>query len=154
VSLSSLTNYLFVNQLRYHMNFVLLMARASAGKNALSEAKCQSVLPLDTVVTVLLSERIARKVQLVFTQFLADVYFETEIKEIRTSLSTDTMVWKVISAWTATVQLLKSTVELAGGEMPAPDLPYVFDGILPALRDFYRYVYVFRESAIPLARND
>ncbi len=70
--------------LKYHVELVKLLSRLTEGKNVNSEIKCQALLSLDDVVTVLCHEEASPQVKEAYTGFLINCYLETEaeVKEI------------------------------------------------------------------------
>ncbi|KAF7640278.1 hypothetical protein Mgra_00000106 [Meloidogyne graminicola] len=69
-----------IHPLRYHIELVKLMALCTKGKNAITELKCASLLPMDHIVRVLTSKVCILEVKTVYLQFLLTCYIETDLE--------------------------------------------------------------------------
>uniref|UniRef100_A0A6A7G5P7 Inositol 1,4,5-trisphosphate receptor n=5 Tax=Hirondellea gigas TaxID=1518452 RepID=A0A6A7G5P7_9CRUS len=75
------------SQLRYHIELVRLLACCTEGKNASTEIKCQSLLPLDDIVNMVDHPDCIPEVKEAYINFLNHCYIDTEVemKEIYNS---------------------------------------------------------------------
>ncbi|XP_066541868.1 inositol 1,4,5-trisphosphate receptor type 2 [Hoplias malabaricus] len=73
--------------LAYHINLVELLAACTEGKNVYTEIKCNSLLPLDDIVSVVTNEDCIPDVKIAYVNFVNHCYVDTEVemKEIYTS---------------------------------------------------------------------
>ncbi|XP_066945105.1 inositol 1,4,5-trisphosphate receptor isoform X28 [Macrobrachium rosenbergii] len=73
--------------LRYHIELVKLLACCTEGKNASTEIKCHSLLPLDDIVVMVEHEDCIPEVKEAYINFLNHCYIDTEVemKEIYNS---------------------------------------------------------------------
>ncbi|XP_043943593.1 inositol 1,4,5-trisphosphate receptor type 2 isoform X2 [Protopterus annectens] len=73
--------------LAYHINLVELLAACTEGKNVYTEIKCNSLLPLDDILRVLVHEDCIPEVKTAYVNFVNHCYVDTEVemKEIYTS---------------------------------------------------------------------
>ncbi|XP_039654673.1 inositol 1,4,5-trisphosphate receptor type 1 isoform X1 [Perca fluviatilis] len=73
--------------LMYHIHLVELLAVCTEGKNVYTEIKCNSLLPLDDIVRVVIHEDCIPEVKIAYINFLNHCYVDTEVemKEIYTS---------------------------------------------------------------------
>uniref|UniRef100_A0A4W4FAS1 Inositol 1,4,5-trisphosphate receptor n=1 Tax=Electrophorus electricus TaxID=8005 RepID=A0A4W4FAS1_ELEEL len=80
-------------QLAYHTNLVELLAACTEGKNVYTEIKCNSLLPLDDIVKVVVHEDCIPEVKIAYVNFVNHCYVDTEVemKEIYTSHH----IWKL-----------------------------------------------------------
>nr|CAD2169339.1 unnamed protein product [Meloidogyne enterolobii] len=85
--------------LRYHIELVRLMAMCTKGKNAVTELKCASLLPMDHIVRVLTSNCCILEVKTVYLQFLLTCYIETdlELKDANNSEYLELILNEIIS---------------------------------------------------------
>ncbi|XP_076048925.1 inositol 1,4,5,-trisphosphate receptor isoform X4 [Oratosquilla oratoria] len=75
------------SQLRYHIELVKLLACCTEGKNASTEIKCHSLLPLDDIVAMVEHKDCIPEVKEAYINFLNHCYIDTEVemKEIYNS---------------------------------------------------------------------
>ena len=75
------------SRFRYHIELVRLLACCTMGKNAYTEIKCHSLLPLDDIVNMVCHRDTIPEVKEAYVNFLTHCYIDTEVemKEIYTS---------------------------------------------------------------------
>lgn len=75
------------SQLRYHIELVKLLACCTMGKNIYTEIKCNSLLTLDDIVTMISHPDCIPEVKQAYVEFLNHCYIDTEVemKEIYSS---------------------------------------------------------------------
>nr|XP_032819189.1 LOW QUALITY PROTEIN: inositol 1,4,5-trisphosphate receptor type 1-like [Petromyzon marinus] len=73
--------------LAYHITLVELLASCTEGKNVYTEIKCNSLLPLEDVVRVVVHEDCIPEIKIAYVNFLNHCYVDTEVemKEIYNS---------------------------------------------------------------------
>nr|XP_045591972.1 inositol 1,4,5-trisphosphate receptor-like isoform X3 [Procambarus clarkii] len=76
-----------ISPLRYHIELVKLLACCTEGKNASTEIKCHSLLPLDDIVAMVEHKDCIPEVKEAYINFLNHCYIDTEVemKEIYNS---------------------------------------------------------------------
>ncbi|XP_052007974.1 inositol 1,4,5-trisphosphate receptor type 2 [Xyrauchen texanus] len=79
--------------LAYHITLVELLAACTEGKNVDTELKCNSLLPLDDIVKVVIHEDCIPEIKIAYVNFVNHCYVDTEVemKEIYTSYH----IWKL-----------------------------------------------------------
>ncbi|XP_076840863.1 inositol 1,4,5-trisphosphate-gated calcium channel ITPR2 isoform X1 [Brachyhypopomus gauderio] len=96
------------SKLAYHINLVELLASCTEGKNVYTEIKCNSLLPLDDIVKVVVHEDCLTEVKIAYVNFVNHCYVDTEVemKEIYTSHHIwnlfDNFVGDMARVWSAT----------------------------------------------------
>uniref|UniRef100_A0A8C4QFE0 Inositol 1,4,5-trisphosphate receptor n=1 Tax=Eptatretus burgeri TaxID=7764 RepID=A0A8C4QFE0_EPTBU len=83
--------------LRYHLQLVKLLAACTEGKNVYTEIKCNSLLPLEDVVNIVIHDDCIPEVKIAYVNFLNHCYIDTEVemKEIYTS----NHMWKLFESF-------------------------------------------------------
>lgn len=76
-----------VSPLKYHVELVKLLACCTMGKNVYTEIKCNSLLALDDIVTMISHPHCCVEIKEAYVEFLNHCYIDTEVemKEIYSS---------------------------------------------------------------------
>lgn len=121
----------------YHAKLIELLALICKGKNTSTEAKCQLLVPLELVTTVLLDERTVMIVRIAFLRFLTEVYYETELT-VR-GLSSNPDIWRLLESYH--VQMNQCLSFLSLNDLDYLEQEFLFDALLPSLNIFFSRVF-------------
>jgi hypothetical protein len=140
----------YTQQAIYHSMLLEFLGKLCAGKSAATEMKCQTMLPLEHVLCVILDPETVAPVRTAMVRFLNEVYFETEISDFK-SMELHDGVWEVIARFAtdlmhyaegAPARLRTQAEKAKAAALTADDAAnnfstaYIFNAVLPTVATF------------------
>lgn len=120
------------NPLKYHVELVKLLACCTMGKNVYTEIKCNNLLSLDDIVTIICNPACIPEVKEAYVDFLNHCYIDTEVemKEIYSS----SHMWNLFEkSFLVDINQLISQGSAADKTL----LNYVLNGVTNVLTTFF-----------------
>ncbi|ODM94987.1 Inositol 1,4,5-trisphosphate receptor type 1 [Orchesella cincta] len=123
---------------RFHIELVKLLSYCTIGKNVYTESMCQSLLPLDRIVTVLCSVTYPVEVKEAYVMFLLHSFLVTEV-DVRSVYSSNRL-WLVFNKHflPEILNIINASVAEAEGDYRSQS--YVTEGIIPILQIFFERI--------------
>lgn len=120
--------------LAYHITLVELLAACTEGKNVDTELKCNSLLPLDDIIKVVIHEDCIPEIKISYVNFVNHCYVDTEVemKEIYTS----NHIWTLFRNFLADMaRVCNSTTDRKHADASLEK--YVTDTIMDIVKGFF-----------------
>ncbi|CAL8115015.1 unnamed protein product [Orchesella dallaii] len=127
-----------IDRFRFHIELVKLLSYCTIGKNVYTESMCQSLLPLDRIVTVLCSVEYPVEVKEAYVMFLLHSFLVTEV-DVRSVYSSNRL-WLVFNKHflPEILNIINASVAEAEGDYRSQS--YVTEGIIPILQIFFERI--------------
>ncbi|XP_055907369.1 inositol 1,4,5-trisphosphate receptor isoform X2 [Eupeodes corollae] len=121
------------NPLKYHVELVKLLACCTMGKNVYTEIKCNNLLSLDDIVTVICHPDCIPEVKEAYVDFLNHCYIDTEV-EMKEIYSSGHM-WNLFEkSFLADINQLIAIIQV---EQNKALINYVLTGVMTILGTFF-----------------
>lgn len=127
-----------IERFRFHSELVKLLSYCTIGKNVYTESMCQSLLPLDRIVTVLCSVEFPVEVKEAYVMFLLHAFLVTEV-DVRSVYSSNRL-WMVFDKHFLPEILNIINAPVAEAEDDYRSQSYVTEGIIPILQIFFERI--------------